>query len=165
MHNQQPFSFKKESLFFTQLALSAINLKFDLWQASVDALRDPSLNSQVARLTTASVLWILDRFSKQIPNRCNSDIRLSISLGWKIQKMVKKSWLSVKKMCIRCEKYQKKFGLNWRFPWRAAAKTCSLGFGSAICPCHRGKPLITYRNLLNQISKKRLKKKEEEEER
>ena len=58
MHNQQPFSFKKESLFFTQLALSAINLKFDLWQASVDALRDPSLDSQVARLTIASVLWM-----------------------------------------------------------------------------------------------------------
>ena len=54
--------------------------------------------------------------------------------GWKIQKMVKKSWLSVKKMWIWCEKYQKKFGLNWRFPWRAPAKTCSLVFGSAICP-------------------------------
>ena len=56
--------------------------------------------------------------------------------GWKIQKMVKKSWLSVKKMWIWCEKYQKKFGLNWRFPWRAPAKTCSLVFGSAICPLH-----------------------------
>ena len=56
--------------------------------------------------------------------------------GWKIQKMVKISWLSVKKMCIWCEKFQKKFGLNWRFSWRAPAKTCSLGFGSAICPLH-----------------------------
>ena len=58
------------------------------------------------------------------------------SPGWKIQKMVKKSWLSVKKMWIWCEKYQKKFGLNWRFPWRAPAKTCSLVFGSAICQLH-----------------------------
>ena len=31
---------------------------------------------------------------------------------------------------------KKKIGLNWRFPWRAQAKTCSLGFGSAICPIH-----------------------------
>ena len=63
-------------------------------------------------------------------------VGMYISPGWKIQKMVKKSWLSVKKMWIWCEKYQKKFGLNWRFPWRAPAKTCSLVFGSAICPLH-----------------------------
>ena len=73
--------------------------------------------------------------------RVNKDIIIQIidissSGGWKIQKMVKISWLSVKKMCIWCEKFQKKFGLNWRFPWRAPAKTCSLGFGSAICPLH-----------------------------
>ena len=30
--------------------------------------------------------------------------------GWKIQKMVKKSWLSVKKMWIWCEKFQKNLG-------------------------------------------------------
>ena len=65
-----------------------------------------------------------------------SFISMYSSPGWKIQKMVKKSWLSVKKMWIWCEKYQKKFGLNWRFPWRAPAKTCSLGFGSVICPLH-----------------------------
>ena len=59
-----------------------------------------------------------------------------ISPGWKISNNDKKSWLSVKKMCIWCEKFKKKFGLNWRFPWRAPAKTCSLGFGSAICPLH-----------------------------
>ena len=44
---------------------------------------------------------------------------------------------SVLKRCVydvRTEKFQKKFGLNWRFPWRAPAKTCSLVFGSAICP-------------------------------
>ena len=32
---------------------------------------------------------------------------MDISPGWKIQKMVKKSWLSVKKMCIYCEKVKK----------------------------------------------------------
>ena len=58
MHTNNHLVKKRESLFFTQLALSAINLKFDLWQASVDALRDPSLDSQVARLTIASVLWM-----------------------------------------------------------------------------------------------------------
>ena len=35
---------------------------------------------------------------------------------WKIQKMVKNPCLSVKNMRIGCEKFQKKFGLNWRFP-------------------------------------------------
>ena len=33
-----------------------------------------------------------------------------ISSGWKIQKMVKKSWLSLKTMCIWCEKFQKNLG-------------------------------------------------------
>ena len=55
---------------------------------------------------------------------------------WKIQKMVKNPCLSVKNMPIWCEKFQKKFGLNWRFPWGAIAKTCSLAFCSAICPLH-----------------------------
>ena len=55
---------------------------------------------------------------------------------WKIQKMVKNPCLSVKNMRIGCEKFQKKFGLNWRFPWGAIAKTCSLAFCSAICPLH-----------------------------
>ena len=40
---------------------------------------------------------------------CNSPV-------WKIQKMVKNPCLSVKNMRIGCEKFQKKFGLNWRFP-------------------------------------------------
>ena len=59
-----------------------------------------------------------------------------ISPVWKIQKMVKNPCLSVKNMRIWCEKFQKKFGLNWRFPWGAIAKTCSLAFCSAICPLH-----------------------------
>ena len=59
-----------------------------------------------------------------------------ISPVWKIQKMVKNPCLSVKNMRIGCEKFQKKFGLNWRFPWGAIAKTCSLAFCSAICPLH-----------------------------
>ena len=67
---------------------------------------------------------------------CTCYAMVYISGGWKIQKMVKISWLSVKKMCIWCEKFKKKFGFNWRFPWRAPAKTCSLGFGSAICQLH-----------------------------
>ena len=61
---------------------------------------------------------------------------LYISPVWKIQKMVKNPCLSVKNMRIGCEKFQKKFGLNWRFPWGAIAKTCSLAFCSAICPLH-----------------------------
>ena len=40
----------------------------------------------------------------------------STSPVWKIQKMVKNPCLSVKNMCIGCEKFQKKFGLIWRFP-------------------------------------------------
>ena len=46
---------------------------------------------------------------------------------------------SVLKRCVydvRTEKFQKKFGLNWRFPWRVPAKTYSLGFGSAIGALH-----------------------------
>ena len=53
---------------------------------------------------------------------------------WKIQKLVKNPCLSDKNMRIWCEKFQKKFGLNWRFPWGAIAKTCSLAFCSAIRP-------------------------------
>ena len=82
--------------------------------------------------------WVSDR--KTILLSINKTFLSTPSIysspGWKIQKMVKTSWLSVKKMWIWCEKYQKKFGLNWRFPWRAPAKTCSLVFGSAICPLH-----------------------------
>ena len=87
------------------------------------------------------ILVLAPIFSKDLPWLSDFAIEMNnyslyYSGGWKIQKMVKISWLSVKKMCIWCEKFQKKFGLNWRFPWRAPAKTCSLGFGSAICPLH-----------------------------
>ena len=53
---------------------------------------------------------------------------------WKIQKMVKRSCVSVKNMRLQCDKFQTKFGLNWELPWGAMAKTCSLVFCSAICP-------------------------------
>ena len=43
-------------------------------------------------------------------------INVYTSPVWKIQKMVKNPCLSVKNMRIGCEKFQKKFGLNWRFP-------------------------------------------------
>ena len=59
-----------------------------------------------------------------------------ISPVWEIQKMVKNPCFSVKNMHIWCEKFQKKIGLNWRFPWGAIVKTCSLAFCSAICPLH-----------------------------
>ena len=35
---------------------------------------------------------------------------------WKIQKIVKRSWLSAKNMRLQCDKFQTKFGLNWELP-------------------------------------------------
>ena len=62
--------------------------------------------------------------------------RLYSSPVWKIQKMVKNPCLSVKNMrTIWCEKYQKKFGLNWRFPWGAIAKTYSLASAQRFALC------------------------------
>ena len=72
-------------------------------------------------------------FIQYLVHPCTS---LHTSPVWKIQKMVKNPCLSVKNMRIGCEKFQKKFGLIWRFPWGAIAKTCSLAFCSAICPLH-----------------------------
>ena len=44
---------------------------------------------------------------------------------------------SVLKTCVYDVRSSKNFfWLNWRFPWRAIAKTCSLAFCSAICPLH-----------------------------
>ena len=50
------------------------------------------------------LLWML-WFDKKIYL-----VLLYTSPGWKIQKMVKKSWLSLKKMCIWCEKFKKNLG-------------------------------------------------------
>ena len=84
-----------------------------------------SNNYSIKHFTT---LWRFQLY--QIPCRMyNSPV-------WKIQKIVKNPCLSVKNMHIGCEKFQKKFGLIWRFPWGAIAKTCSLAFCLAICPLH-----------------------------
>ena len=100
----------------------------------VDKQKSKPINLFIVQLNFNSKC-ISDNFIKHLNYICMY-MYLYISGGWKIQKMVKKSWLSLKEMCIWCEKFQKKFGLNWRFPWKAPAKTCSLGFGSAIYPLH-----------------------------